>query len=61
MILHMCSAEEWAAVPEGGSYRAASLDTEGFIHCSDPGTLIDVLVDEGDAVADGQAIAVIES
>lgn len=39
MILHMCSADEWAAVPEGGSYRAASLETEGFIHCSDPGTV----------------------
>ena len=38
MILHICSADEWAAVPPGGEYRAPSLDAAGFIHCSDPGT-----------------------
>ncbi|SDX37313.1 Uncharacterized conserved protein, DUF952 family [Amycolatopsis xylanica] len=39
MILHICTAAEWAAVSDGGSYRAASLEDAGFIHCSDFGTL----------------------
>ncbi|MEY7970946.1 DUF952 domain-containing protein [Saccharomonospora xinjiangensis] len=39
MILHFCPARDWEAVPDGGSYRAASLDEVGFIHCSDPGTV----------------------
>ncbi|WAL65478.1 DUF952 domain-containing protein [Amycolatopsis cynarae] len=34
MILHICAAGDWT----GGEYRAPSLDSEGFIHCSDPGT-----------------------
>jgi uncharacterized protein (DUF952 family) len=34
MILHMCAAGDWT----GTEYRALSLGTEGFIHCSDPGT-----------------------
>jgi uncharacterized protein (DUF952 family) len=38
VILHICTAADWAAVPEGGEYRAPSLDSVGFIHCSDPGT-----------------------
>jgi uncharacterized protein (DUF952 family) len=38
VILHICTAAEWAAVPAGGEYRAPSLDIAGFIHCSDPGT-----------------------
>ncbi|WP_033292066.1 DUF952 domain-containing protein [Amycolatopsis jejuensis] len=39
MILHICTRDEWAAVPDGGEYRAPSLDDAGFIHCSDPGTV----------------------
>lgn len=39
MILHICPAADWAAVPEGQPYRAASLDDVGFVHCSDPGTV----------------------
>lgn len=39
MILHICPETDWAAVPDGGSYRAASLDDVGFVHCSDPGTV----------------------
>ncbi|AIJ20258.1 MULTISPECIES: DUF952 domain-containing protein [Amycolatopsis methanolica group] len=35
MILHLCAAAEWT----GADYRAPSLDTVGFIHCSDPGTV----------------------
>lgn len=39
MILHFCPARDWEAVPGGGSYRAASLDETGFIHCSERGTV----------------------
>lgn len=38
VILHICGKSEWAAVPDGGVYTAASLDSDGYIHCSDPGT-----------------------
>ncbi|MDI5979089.1 DUF952 domain-containing protein [Amycolatopsis magusensis] len=37
MLLHICSAQDWAS-SEGGDYRAPSLDDAGFIHCSDFGT-----------------------
>ena len=35
MIFHICSAADWT----GKRYRAPSLDTEGFVHCSDLGTV----------------------
>ncbi|MBB4687082.1 DUF952 domain-containing protein [Amycolatopsis jiangsuensis] len=54
MILHICSRGEWAAVPADGAYRAPSLDDAGFIHCSDPGTVVlpanDVYRDHTDLV-----------
>ncbi len=34
MIYHITTRDEWAAAQKAGSYRAASLDSEGFIHCS---------------------------
>jgi uncharacterized protein (DUF952 family) len=34
MIYHITSREAWSEARERGDYRAASLDTEGFIHCS---------------------------
>ena len=34
MIYHLSSREEWAAAQADGVYRAESLDSEGFIHCS---------------------------
>ena len=36
LILHITTAPEWAAAHEAGEYRAPSLETEGFIHCSTP-------------------------
>lgn len=33
-ILHICKRAEWQAAQQIGEYRALSLDTEGFIHCS---------------------------
>lgn len=34
MILHILRRGEWESAVRQGSYRPASLDTEGFIHCS---------------------------
>jgi uncharacterized protein (DUF952 family) len=41
MIFHICSAAEWQASGDG-HYRGASLDREGFIHCSTPEQVIEV-------------------
>jgi uncharacterized protein (DUF952 family) len=37
VILHICARADWP--PADGLYRADSLATEGFIHCSDRGTV----------------------
>jgi uncharacterized protein (DUF952 family) len=34
IIYHVTSKQEWKAAQVKGSYEAASLATEGFIHCS---------------------------
>lgn len=34
MIFHITSRKAWEAAQERGDYRAESLATEGFIHCS---------------------------
>ena len=36
LILHITTVPQWAAAEVAGEYRAPSLDTEGFIHCSTP-------------------------
>ena len=36
MILHIARGEEWAAARAAGDYRADTLTSEGFIHCSTP-------------------------
>ncbi|WP_312872482.1 DUF952 domain-containing protein [Kibdelosporangium persicum] len=36
MILHMCGRDEW---PPQDEYRPESLEVEGFVHCSDLGTV----------------------
>src|SRR5579863_7749435 len=40
LILHILNRAQWAAAQLRGYYRPASLETEGFIHCS----MIDQLV-----------------
>jgi uncharacterized protein (DUF952 family) len=35
-ILHITTQAEWDAAIAAGSYRPASLEDEGFIHCSTP-------------------------
>ena len=42
LILHITTAPEWAAAQAAGEYRAPSLDTEGFIHCSTPAQVVHV-------------------
>jgi uncharacterized protein (DUF952 family) len=34
VILHLTSRDEWLQAEKAGEYRAPSLQTEGFIHCS---------------------------
>jgi uncharacterized protein (DUF952 family) len=34
MIYHVCTKEAWQQAQEQGFYKAASLEIEGFIHCS---------------------------
>ena len=34
IILHITERRSWQSAQVAGAYRAASLDTEGFIHCS---------------------------
>ena len=36
MILHIAHRDKWTAAQAAGDYRADSLLTEGFIHCSTP-------------------------
>ncbi len=36
LILHITTAPEWDAARAAGEYRAPSLESEGFIHCSTP-------------------------
>jgi uncharacterized protein (DUF952 family) len=35
MIFHITTQGAWSAALEAGSYTADSLETEGFIHCSE--------------------------
>ena len=41
IILHICTEKAWQDAQATGGYRADSLVTEGFIHCSAPAQLID--------------------
>ena len=34
MIFHICSREDWEAAQQTSEYKAESLESEGFIHCS---------------------------
>jgi len=44
IIYHVTTASEWKSAQEKGFYEAASLKTEGFIHCSEQHQLAGVLV-----------------
>jgi uncharacterized protein (DUF952 family) len=40
LIVHIVDEDSWT--DSDGAYRADSLETEGFIHCSDPGQVVAV-------------------
>jgi uncharacterized protein (DUF952 family) len=42
LILHLTTHDAWLAAVKSGTYRADSLSTEGFIHCSKPSQIVDV-------------------
>jgi len=41
-IFHITSAAAWAQAQRAGAYRTASLENEGFIHCSTQAQLLPV-------------------
>ncbi len=41
-IVHLCPRKDWEEAKNQGEYKAASLATEGFIHCSRPDQLLEV-------------------
>jgi uncharacterized protein (DUF952 family) len=42
LILHLTSRAEWLAAQSAGEYRAPSLESEGFIHCSTEKQIVSV-------------------
>lgn len=42
ILLHICKQEEWEKAATVGEYSPGSLDTEGFIHCSQPDQVLEV-------------------
>ena len=40
VLLHITPREDWERAERDGIYRAASLETEGFIHCSTPAQVV---------------------
>ena len=43
IIYHVTTAADWKAAQEKGSYESASLNAEGFIHCSEERQVAGVL------------------
>ncbi len=41
-LVHICPRDDWQAAQAAGEYRAASLETVGFIHCSRPEQVLGV-------------------
>lgn len=42
IILHACTMKDWIRAKKFGEYRAESLNTQGFIHCSESKTIAKV-------------------
>jgi uncharacterized protein (DUF952 family) len=42
MIYHIVSKTDWETVRKSEFYQGDTLETEGFIHCSDAGQVVDV-------------------
>jgi len=43
MIYHVTSRSAWSEARQSGEYRAESLETEGFIHCSTEAQVLPVV------------------
>lgn len=43
VILHITTRDDWEQARPGGWLHVASLDTEGFIHCSTPAQVVGTL------------------
>jgi len=41
-IVHLCPSQDWLKAQGNRDYRAASLEDEGFIHCSRPNQILEV-------------------
>lgn len=41
-VIHLASSDAWLAAVEQGVYRAESLSSEGFIHCSTKSQIVGV-------------------
>lgn len=39
VIFHICTHEAWQQARVAGRYSPATLPVDGFVHCSDPGTV----------------------
>src|SRR3989339_1032488 len=42
IILHACTKADWQKAQKDQEYKVSSLDSEGFIHCSEADTIIGV-------------------
>jgi uncharacterized protein (DUF952 family) len=42
LIIHLCPRQAWEEANKRGDYRADSLESEGFIHCSRPEQILQV-------------------
>jgi len=43
IVYHMLPAAVWEALPANEPYRAATLDTEGFVHCTAEGPILETV------------------
>jgi uncharacterized protein (DUF952 family) len=41
-IVHLCTRQAWESAQAAGEFWAASLESEGFIHCSRPEQILEV-------------------
>jgi uncharacterized protein (DUF952 family) len=41
-IVHLCIRPDWQAALRAGEYSPPSVESEGFIHCSRPGQVVQV-------------------
>jgi release factor glutamine methyltransferase len=42
LLVHICTQKEWLRAQQLGKYHNASLEQEGYIHCSQPEQILDV-------------------